>query len=126
MHAYVFWRVSSLPVFARRILRFILAGAYLFLWASYFLARVINHAGGRVAAQTFETIGGDWIGVLFLLFVALLAVDVITLFGMLLPSVAHTMRKWALGERTPNEIACEFAASREFTSSKTAEDSLSG
>ena len=32
----------------------------------------------------------------------------------------------ALGERTPNEIACEFAASREFTSSKTAEDSLSG
>jgi putative transposase len=32
----------------------------------------------------------------------------------------------ALGERTPNEIACEFAASREFTSTKTAEDSLSG
>jgi len=32
----------------------------------------------------------------------------------------------ALGERTPNEIACEFAASREFTSAKTAEDSLSG
>jgi transposase InsO family protein len=31
----------------------------------------------------------------------------------------------ALGERTPNEIACEFAASREFTSIKTAEDSLS-
>jgi putative transposase len=31
----------------------------------------------------------------------------------------------ALGERTPNEIACEFAASREFTSTKTAEDSLS-
>jgi putative transposase len=32
----------------------------------------------------------------------------------------------ALGERTPNEIACEVAASREFTSIKTAEDSLSG
>ena len=32
----------------------------------------------------------------------------------------------ALGERTPNEIACEFAASREFTSTNTAEDSLSG
>jgi putative transposase len=31
----------------------------------------------------------------------------------------------ALGERTPNEIACEFAASREFTGTKTAEDSLS-
>jgi putative transposase len=31
-----------------------------------------------------------------------------------------------LGERTPHEIACEFAASREFTSTKTAEDSLSG
>ncbi len=32
----------------------------------------------------------------------------------------------AHGERTPHEIACEFAASREFTSTKTAGDSLSG
>jgi putative transposase len=32
----------------------------------------------------------------------------------------------AHGERTPHEIACEFAASREFTSTTTAEDSLSG
>ena len=32
----------------------------------------------------------------------------------------------ALGERTPNEIACEFAASREFAGRTTAENSLSG
>lgn len=32
----------------------------------------------------------------------------------------------ALGERTPHEIACEFAARREFTSTKTDGDSLSG
>jgi len=32
----------------------------------------------------------------------------------------------AHGERTPHEIACEFAASREFTSTTTAGDSLSG
>jgi hypothetical protein len=32
----------------------------------------------------------------------------------------------ALGERTPYGIACEFAASREFTSTTTAGDSLSG
>ena len=32
----------------------------------------------------------------------------------------------AHGERTPHEIACEFAASREFTSTQTAGDSLSG
>ena len=31
----------------------------------------------------------------------------------------------ALGERTPHEIACEFAARREFTSTKTDGDSLS-
>ena len=31
----------------------------------------------------------------------------------------------ALGERTPHEIACEFAASREFTSTKTDGGSLS-
>ena len=32
----------------------------------------------------------------------------------------------AHGERTPHEIACEFAASREFTSAQTAGDSLLG
>jgi putative transposase len=32
----------------------------------------------------------------------------------------------ALGERTPNEFASEFAASREFTGQQTAENSLSG
>jgi len=32
----------------------------------------------------------------------------------------------AHGERTPHEIACEFAASREFTSTATDENSLSG
>lgn len=32
----------------------------------------------------------------------------------------------ALGERTPNEIASEFAASRKFTGQQTAENSLSG
>ena len=32
----------------------------------------------------------------------------------------------ALGEGTPNEIASEFAASRELTGKQTAEDSLSG
>jgi hypothetical protein len=33
---------------------------------------------------------------------------------------------WALGERTPNELAKEFAASRELFGQQTAEDSLSG
>ena len=33
---------------------------------------------------------------------------------------------WVDGERTPHEIACEFAASRELTSTKTEGDSLSG
>ena len=32
----------------------------------------------------------------------------------------------ALGERTPNEFASEFAASREFTGQQTAKNSLSG
>ncbi len=31
----------------------------------------------------------------------------------------------ALGEKRPHEIACEFADNREFTNTKTVEDSLS-
>jgi uncharacterized protein len=47
-------------------------------------------------ARFLEVLGANWIGVLFLLLVTLLAVDAVTLFGLLLPRFAVKLRAWAL------------------------------
>ena len=96
MHVYVFWRVASVPVIARHVSRHVIAGLGIFLWSSYFVARLLDHFGLKFLARVLEIIGANWIGVIFLLLVALLAVDVITLFGLLLPRVAPTLRGLAL------------------------------
>lgn len=96
MHVYVFWRVSSVPVVARHIPRGVLWGVACILWMSYIGARIVGHfAPGRLA-RFLEVLGANWIGVLFLLLVTLLAVDAVTLFGLFLPRFAPSLRGWAL------------------------------
>lgn len=96
MHVYVLWRASSVAIIARHLSRSLLAGLACFLWVSYILARVLDHFGIGVSARILEAIGATWIGVLFLLLVALLAVDLVTVFGRLLPRFAPSLRGWAL------------------------------
>jgi uncharacterized protein len=96
MHVYVFWRASSVSVIARHLPRYFLAALACFLSVSYILARVLHHFGFGALARMLEIIGANWIGILFLLLVALLAVDVVTLFGRLLPGFAPSLRGWAL------------------------------
>ncbi len=95
-HVYVFWRASSVPIIGRHLSRYVLAGVACFLWVSYILARILGHLGFDVPAQILETIGATWIGILFLLLVALLAVDLVTVFGRLLKRSAPALRGWAL------------------------------
>lgn len=96
MHAYVFWRASSVPMVARYLSRYVLVGLACFLWASYLLSRILAHFGMSVPARMLESLGAYWIGILFLLLVALLAVDVVTLFGWRSPRFALSLRGWAL------------------------------
>lgn len=96
MHVYVFWRASSVVIIARHLSRSLLAGLACFLWVSYILARVLDHFGIGVSARILETIGATWMGILFLLLVALLAVDLVTVFGRFLPRFAPSLRGWAL------------------------------
>ncbi len=96
MHVYVFWRAASVPLVNRHIPRRILIGAGLVLWGFFFIARVLGHGGTGGMAVTLELIGMSWLAVLFLTSVSLLALDLVTGFGWLLPRLANSLRGWTL------------------------------
>ena len=95
MHLYVFWRLASVAWVAAHISRQALVATALALWASYPAARILDSWKLEAAARPLEFAGATWIGVLFLLFSALVIVDVVTLGGFLLPRLAPTIRGWA-------------------------------
>ncbi len=96
MHVYVFWRARSVPVISRHVSRCLLAAVASLLWASYILAHILDHFRIGALARILEVIGANWIGILFLLLVSLLAVDLVTLLGWLWPRFAPALRGWAL------------------------------
>lgn len=95
MHAYVFWRLASVPWVAAHLPRPALILAAFILWTSYPLARILNSWKLAAVASPLEFAAANWIGVLFLLFSALLITDVVTLGGWLLPRWAPAMPGWA-------------------------------
>jgi len=96
MHIYVFWRSASVPLIARFMPQKILIGIGLLLWVVFFLGRIYGHNRTGAAAATLEFIGMNWMAALFLVFIALLAVDIVTGFGFLLPRMSPSLRGWAL------------------------------
>jgi len=95
MHLYVFWRLSSVPWVAGHI-----GGRTLFLtaavlWASYPIARILDSWKLEKIARPLEFVSANWIGILFLLLATLIATDVFTLGGWLLPQVAPMLPGWA-------------------------------
>jgi predicted MPP superfamily phosphohydrolase len=96
MHIYVFWRAASVPFVDRHVSKKILIGAGVLLWAFFFFGRVIGHGGTGVLAGTLEFLGMNWMAVLFLTFIPLLAIDLATLFGLRMPQLSPSLRGWAL------------------------------
>jgi len=96
MHVYVFWRMASVPIIARHFSPLILAMAAVILWGSFLLPRFLENRGLDFIAQPLEYIGTNWLGVLFLLFICLLAADILTGFGFLFHRIAPAIRGWAL------------------------------
>ena len=94
MHAYVFWRLASVPWIERHIPRATLIGIAVALWLSYVLARwTTKHFP---AAWPLEFLAATWMGALFLLLVALLVIEIPTLGGWLFQAHAPTWRGWAV------------------------------
>ncbi len=96
MHVYVFWRAYSVPFLRRRIpgKLFIVAGVG--LWVLFFMGRFYGHGSAGTLAMTLELLGMNWMAMAFLFTIPLLAVDLVTGFGFLLPRITPGLRGAAL------------------------------
>ncbi len=96
LHVYAFWRIASVPFLANHLptWAFVLAGV--FLWGGFLASRIAERAGATLLAQVLEFLGGNWVGVLFLIVVCMLAADLATGFGYLAPRLAPQIRGGAL------------------------------
>ncbi len=95
-HLYVGWRLWSLPIFegrtGHRALLIGLALAYI----AYPLGRILYHHGLPRLGTVIEYGGGLWMGFVILLFCAFVAVDLVTLFGLVLKPWVVPMRTVAV------------------------------
>ena len=66
------------------------------IWLFLAVGRFLGHGGGPAWASTADFIGISLTGVLFLLFVCLFPVDLVTGFGCFFPHIAPRLRGWAL------------------------------
>ncbi|MFH1725634.1 MAG: metallophosphoesterase [Elusimicrobiota bacterium] len=96
LHVYVFWRAGSARFHKRRVPPKALIGAGLILWTAFFLGRFYGHHGTGALAGALELFGMSWMAMLFLSAVCLLAADIVTAFGFLLPRLAPSVRGLAL------------------------------
>jgi predicted MPP superfamily phosphohydrolase len=92
-HLYVGWRLWPLPLFASSAGHRALAIALAMGFASYPLGRVFFHHGAPGTGTVIEYLGAVWMGVLVLVISGLVAVDVVTVFGLVL-------KPWVAGLRT--------------------------
>ena len=96
MQIYVFWRAASVPFVRRHVPRKVLIASGLVLWVGFYLGRVVGHGGTGVLATALELFGMTWMASLFLVFVSMLATDLVTGFGFIVPRRAPRLRGWAL------------------------------
>jgi hypothetical protein len=96
MHVYVFWRAGSAPFVKRHVPRKLFIGIGVAIWAVFLVGCTFGHGGAGVFAAALELLGMNWLGVLFLLFVAMLAMDLLTGFGFLMRRLASSLRGLAL------------------------------
>ena len=96
MHIYVFWRVASVPFVVKFIPRKILVGGATVLLVIFYLGREYGHNRTDILAGIFEFLGMNWMAAIFLIFISIFTIDLITLFGFLLPRLSPRLRGWAL------------------------------
>lgn len=96
LHLYVFWRAGSVPLLRRRLSRNRLALAALVLWLLFLIGRFYGHDNDTPPAVLVELAGMIWMATLFLISVPLLAVDLLTGFGAVLPGAAPKLRGAAM------------------------------
>ncbi|MDD5771855.1 MAG: metallophosphoesterase [bacterium] len=95
-HLYVFWRIYSIPFLKRSIpiKTFILTG--ILCWSLFFSGRILGDGKTGIFGKIIELAGMDWMASLFLIFICLLFVDIITLYGYLFSKYTPSLRTLAL------------------------------
>jgi len=96
VNAYVFWRAASVPAISRNVPRWAYVALAVFLASSYILARLLYRVAPAFLVSPLELLGANWMGIVFLAFMALLAVDVATGFGFLFRDKVPALRGAAL------------------------------
>ena len=96
MQVYVFWRISSVPFIKSHLSPLALIAIGAFLWAVFYLGRTLGHGETGPAAAGLEIAGMTWLGIVFITFACVLAADILTGFGFLLPRIAPYLRGFAL------------------------------
>ena len=96
MHLYVFWRLSSIPWVSSHFSITTLVIVAVVLGSSYIIARVLDSRGLQTFSWPLEYVAANWIGLLFMLFATLLAVDVVTLGGRIWSNNAGMIRGWTV------------------------------
>ena len=95
VNLYVFWRAASVP-FVARVPRWAYVALAVFLASSYILARILYRFVPPFVVAPLEWVGANWMGVVFLAFFGLLAVDLATGFGFLFKERIPALRAGAL------------------------------
>lgn len=95
MHAFVFWRLCSVPWIAAHFSRQTIWLTAFALWVSFPLARILETTKAGQLAIPLEIAASTWVGILFLLLCALLVVEVGTAGGWLFRKAAPALRGWA-------------------------------
>ena len=96
LHLYVFGRSWTVPAIRKRVPRAVYFGLAAALWASFAFSRLAGHDVGWRFVSWLELIGLSAMAALFLCSVALLAVDLVTGFGLLYRRRVPALRGWAL------------------------------
>jgi uncharacterized protein len=94
---YVLWRAASLPLFASRTRRLLLAVLALLLWGSFLASRGLEGSLPTLLVRPIALVGADWLAVLFWSAAGLLVVDIVTGFGFLLRRRVPALRGAAFG-----------------------------
>ncbi|NQU04192.1 MAG: metallophosphoesterase [Syntrophaceae bacterium] len=92
LHIYVFWRATSVPFLRRYLHPGLIVGAGVFLWAIFYLGRTVGHGSSGELAWWLELLGLHWMAVVFLLFIPLFVIDIVTGFGFIFPRFAPSLR----------------------------------
>lgn len=96
LHLYVFARAVTLPRLRGRTSRLLVIIVGTLLWLLFLAARVYGHERTGPAAALIEALGMDWFGAVFVLAWCLLAVDLVTAFGLVFRRVVPLLRTAAL------------------------------